>query len=305
LRDREIQFAIRNWEELAEREKRGGAMATVRTLKTEKLSPIVGAEVLGVDLDRLQNDEELPGAVMSALEENGVLLFRDLHVDDHGQAAFCRKLGKIRLWPENPIPEIFEISLNPENPQVKRLDPRGTINWHIDGTIDQAMPVKATILSAKVVAPQGGETEFVSAYAAYDDLSDEEKDRFANLRVVHSLEAARRTAFPNPTPEQLAEWKGKTTEHPLVWTHDTGRRSLVLGESADYVVGMEADEGRALLRDLLNRATAPDRVFRHSWSVGDMLIWDNCGVLHRATPYDPASRREMHRCTILGTEAIQ
>ncbi len=281
-------------------------MATVETLRLEKLTPTVGAEVLDVDLERVVADESLPGAVMSALEDHGVLVFRELNLDDMTQAAFCSKLGEIRLWPDNPIPEIFEISLNPENPYAKQLDPRGTINWHIDGTIDQRMPTKATILTAKVVAPKGGETEFASTYAAFDDLSAEDKQRCLKLHVVHSLRAARKPAFPNPTREQLAEWDAKgTPELPLVWTHATGRRSLVLGESCDYVVGMDVDEGRALLRDLINRATRENRVYRHHWSVGDMLIWDNTGVMHRATPYDPASRRTMHRCTIFGTEPVQ
>jgi alpha-ketoglutarate-dependent taurine dioxygenase len=279
-------------------------MSTTETLKIERLTPTVGAEALEVDRDRLQNDDDLPGAVMEALEANGVLLFRALHIDDETQAAFCSKLGEIRLWPENPIPEIFEISLNPENPQAKNLDPRGTVNWHMDGLMDDSMPIKATVLTAKVVASEGGETEFTSTYAAYGDLSAEEKTRLAGLRVFHTLYAARRD-IPNPTPEQLAQWKAKTKEHPLVWTHQTGRKSLVLSSTMDYVLGMDEEEGRALLKDLHDRTIAPERVWRHSWSVGDMLIWDNTGVMHRATPYDPTSRREMHRCTILGTEPVQ
>jgi len=90
-----------------------------------------------------------------------------------------------------------------------------------------------------------------------------------------------------------------------VWTHRSGRKSLVLGASADYVVGMDLDEGRGLLDELLERATVPDRVYSHVWSVGDTVIWDNRGVLHRATPYDPSSRREMLRTTALGDEPIQ
>jgi alpha-ketoglutarate-dependent taurine dioxygenase len=279
-------------------------MATTDTLRIEKLSPTVGAEVLDVDRDRLLHDEELPAAVMDALEANGVLLFREVHVDDEAQAAFCKRLGEVKLWPENPIPEIFEISLKPDNPQAKNLDPRGTVNWHMDGLMDGGMPIKATVLSAKVVADVGGETEFTSTYRAYDDLSDEEKERFDGLRVFHTLYAARRE-IPNPTPEQVEQWKAKKTEHPLVWTHQTGRKSLVLSSTCDHVIGMDEDEGRALLDDLRQRVIAPERVWQHSWTVGDMLIWDNTGVLHRATPYDPSSAREMHRCTILGTEPVQ
>jgi alpha-ketoglutarate-dependent taurine dioxygenase len=97
----------------------------------------------------------------------------------------------------------------------------------------------------------------------------------------------------------------KTSEHPLVWTHRDGRRSLVLGASADHVVGMEPAAGRALLADLLGRATAPERVYRHEWSVGDTVMWDNRGVLHRAAAYDADSPREMLRTTVLGDEPIE
>jgi alpha-ketoglutarate-dependent taurine dioxygenase len=104
----------------------------------------------------------------------------------------------------------------------------------------------------------------------------------------------------------VAKWRSRPThEHPLVWTHRSGRRSLVLGASADYVVGMDLDEGRALLADLLDRATAPPLVYSHQWAVGDTVIWDNNGVLHRAAPYDPDSPREMLRTTVLGDEPIQ
>jgi alpha-ketoglutarate-dependent taurine dioxygenase len=279
-------------------------MAVTETLKTEKLTATVGAEVLDVDLDRVRNDEALPQSVMAALEDNGVLVFRELHLDDEVQSAFCLKLGEVRRWPDRPIPEIYEVSYNPENPYAKYVE--GTVQWHIDGTIDQDLPVKATVLTARVLADKGGETEFASTYAAYDALTDEEKAQFATLRVRHSLVAARRLLHPNPTPEQLADWTARgSNEHPLVWTHGTGRKSLVIGASTDCVVGMDPEQSRALLDDLLERATTSDRVFQHSWSVGDMVIWDNCGVVHRAVPYDPDSRREMHRCTIIGTEPIR
>jgi alpha-ketoglutarate-dependent taurine dioxygenase len=94
-------------------------------------------------------------------------------------------------------------------------------------------------------------------------------------------------------------------EHPLVWTHRSGRRSLVLGATADRVVGMEPGESRAILDDLLARSTRPERVYRHHWSVGDLVIWDNRGVLHRASRYDADSRRDMHRTTLYGDEPVR
>ncbi len=278
-------------------------MTTTEALKLEKLSPTVGAAVLDVDAHRLLNDAELPSSVLKALEANGVLLFRQLDLDDETQAAFCHKLGEVRLFPASPVPEIFEISYRPGNPHAGYAD--GAVNWHIDGMIDQDIPTKATILSMKVTAPTGGETEFASAYAAYDLLTDEEKKRFASLRVVHSQRAAR-SYVVNPRPEQVAEWKAKgSRERALVWTHRSGRKSLLVGASADYIVGMDPDESRALLKDLIRRATTPDLVYRHTWSVGDMVIWDNTGVIHHAVPYAKTSGRRAHRCTILGTEAVQ
>jgi len=279
-------------------------MAGTSTLKTAKLTPFVGAEVLDVDRDRLVNDQELPSAVLDALEEHGVLLFRELHLDDETQAAFCHTLGDVGLFPDHPVPEIYEVSYNPGNPYAKYSD--ATFEWHLDGTIDEDMPVKATILTAKVLAGQGGETEFASTYAGYDSLSDDEKERCAGLRVVHTMASVWRRVDPKPLPGQLEEWAARGgREHPLVWTHESGRRSLVVGASADHITGMDAGASRDLLDDLLERTTTPDRVFRHSWSVGDMVIWDNCGLVHRALRYDRASGRRMHRSTILGTEAIR
>jgi alpha-ketoglutarate-dependent taurine dioxygenase len=174
---------------------------------------------------------------------------------------------------------------------------RGTVYWHIDGAQDD-VPSKATMLSAHVISATGGETEFASTYAAYDDLTDAEKAEYEDLRVLHSLESSQRLVYPDPTPEQLAE-------HPLVWQHRSGRRSLVIGVSASHVVGRDLSEGRALLADLLERSTAPERVYRHEWSVGDLVIWDNTGVMHRVQPYDPTSGREMHRTTMSGDEPIR
>ncbi len=276
---------------------------TKTTLRIEKATPTVGAEVCGIDPDHLLADDELPQAVMEAVEEHGALLFRELNLDDASQAAFFSKLGEVVKFPGYAVPEIMVISLDPDNPNAEYF--RGNVQWHIDGTQDP-MPAKATVLTAHRISPEGGETEFVSTYAAYDELSDEEKERFAKLRVFHSFAAVQRGVYPDPTAEQLAEWERRGgKEHPLVWTHESGRRSLVLGATADHVVGMDVDEGRALLADLLERATRPERVFQHTWTVGDTVMWDNTGTLHRAMPYDPATRREMHRTTIVGNEAIQ
>jgi alpha-ketoglutarate-dependent taurine dioxygenase len=274
------------------------------TLSTKKLEATVGAEVLGLERDQLLGDDGLPAAVMAALEENGVLVFRELHIDDETQILFSKKLDDVGKEEPAVPPTIYTVSLDPAKSHTAAYT-RGTFNWHIDGAQDD-VPTKATTLSAKALSATGGETEFASTYAAYDDLSDDEKERFERLRILHSFEASQRLVHPDPSPEELARWREKPDkEHPLVWRHRSGRRSLVIGVTADHVVGLDREEGRALLAELLARATAPDRVYRHEWTVGDLVIWDNTGVMHRVEPYDPSSAREMHRTTMSGDEPIQ
>lgn len=278
-------------------------------LTINKLTSSVGAEVIGVQPERLVDDDHLSAAVLEALEDNGVLVFRDLHLEPTDQVAFCGRLGSVDFSSDghHEVAGIYPITLNSaKNSAASYL--RATFDWHIDGCtpMGDECPQKATVLSAVQVAERGGETEFASSYAAYDLLTDEEQQRLGALRVVHSLEASQRRVTPDPAPGELARWRARPTHtHPLVWTHNTGRKSLVLGASADYIVGMDLDEGRALLTELLERATVPDKVYRHNWSVGDTVIWDNRGVLHRAAPYDPDSPREMLRTTVLGDEPIR
>ena len=275
-------------------------------LETKQLTESVGAEVLGVTADALLEDPDLPQEILDALEANGALVFRGLHLDDGQQVAFSKRLGRVEILPraKGEHPEIFRVSLDPaKTPSAEYL--KGTFVWHIDGMTED-IPIMATILSAHAVADEGGETEFASTYAAYEDLTDEEKERFESVRVIHTIEASQRTHKPNPTPEEVAIWRTRPPKvHPLIWTHDSGRKSLVLGATTEGVEGMEPDEGRAFLDELLERSTRPDRVYRHEWSVGDLVIWDNRGVLHRACPYEPTSPRDMHRTTLHGDEPVK
>ncbi|MCX5044742.1 TauD/TfdA family dioxygenase [Aldersonia sp. NBC_00410] len=278
-------------------------------LTINKLTDTVGAEVVGIDTARMVSDDALAEAILDALEDNGILVFPAAHFDPADQVDFCRRLGAIDHSADghHAVPGIYPVTLDKsKNSSAAYL--KATFDWHIDGCTptDNSYPQMATVLSAVQVASSGGETEFASSYAAYDGLTDEEKERFGSLRVVHSLEASQSRVNPDPTPEQLAQWRSRPThEHPLIWSHRSGRKSLVLGASAHYVVGMDFDEGRALLDELLERATTAEQVYSHNWSVGDTVIWDNRGVLHRAAPYDANSPREMLRTTVLGDEPIQ
>jgi alpha-ketoglutarate-dependent taurine dioxygenase len=275
------------------------------TVNTKQLSESVGAEILDVDADRLLHDNAVAPEILELLDRHGVLVFRELHLDDETQVAFSRKLGPVeKVGRRDDGAEIFRVTLDPaKNPAADYL--KGTFDWHIDGMTDD-IPIMATVLSAHQVAASGGDTEFASTYAAYESLSDEEQDKALGTRVVHSFLAAQKLSHPNASETDIEFWSKRPPKtHPLVWRHDNGRRSLVLGATTDHVEGMSEDEGRAYLADLLERSTVPERVYRHEWAVGDLVIWDNRGVLHRATRYDPTSARDMHRTTIAGNEAVQ
>ncbi len=280
-------------------------MTTVRALR---LSDTVGAEIAPSDLERVGRDDRGAQDLLAALDAHGVLVFRGLHLSPESQVAFCSRLGAVDYSGSNhPVPGIYRISLDvTKNPMAEYL--HSTFDWHIDGCtpLHGEYPQMATVLSAKALADSGGETEFASTYAAYDDLDEEARAFLEGLRVVHTFEASQRLRHPNPTDEQVARWRQRPSSvHPLVWSHRNGRKSLVVGASADRVVGMDLDEGRALLAGLLERATRPARTYQHRWNVGDTVIWDNRGVLHRALPYAVDSPREMLRTTVLGDEPIQ
>jgi alpha-ketoglutarate-dependent taurine dioxygenase len=263
-------------------------------------------------------DPAFAGECRDALERFGVLLFPQIGFNDEEQVAFSRHLGKVvpqgPKRPDGTQEVIFKITLDPrENPSAEYL--KATIGWHIDGLFDDAPPPKATMLSARRLSATGGQTEFCSTYAAYDDLPEAERRYYESLRIMHSLEASNRATNPNPTAEEQARWSKAEAlrdragrigakEHPLVWRHQTGRKSLVLGMTVDHVAGMPDAESHALVEKLSAHATRREIVYRHEWQIGDLLMWDNCGVMHRAIPYDANSGRMMHRTVLSGVEMI-
>jgi alpha-ketoglutarate-dependent taurine dioxygenase len=270
----------------------------------------MGAEVLGADVDILLHDESVPGVVHEALERNGVLIFRELGLDDAQQVAFSRRLGDIAMGTgakgygrSEEMPEVYHVGFGKDlNNEVQV---RGAFDWHMDGTTDP-IPSMASLLTARSLADEGGDTQFVSTYHAYDRLSDREKELVADLKVEHGIEPAYRRFEPDPAPEVLERIRQVPTRlHPLVWRHRSGRCSMVLGATAGRVDGMSEEAGRDLLEELLAKATEPEHVLTYEWSVGDMVIWDNRGDLHRATHYTEDSGRMMHRVTLVGDEAIQ
>jgi alpha-ketoglutarate-dependent 2,4-dichlorophenoxyacetate dioxygenase len=173
--------------------------------------------------------------------------------------------------------------------------------WHTDASF-QDPPGRYSMLSAKVVPPTGADTEFADMRAAYDALPADMKAHLEGLRVHHSIAHSRQMLGFEFSPDEQEALRGAV--HPLVRTIPrSSRRSLYLASHASRIIDWPVPEGRLLLRDLMEHATQPEFVYRHSWRVGDLVIWDNRATMHRGRPFDDAMyRRELRRVTTLDVE---
>ena len=176
--------------------------------------------------------------------------------------------------------------------------------WHSDSTF-KAVPSLCSVLTAREVPPEGGATEFASTRAAYESLSDDMKATIEDLEVEHDRIYSRGITGFSFTDEEAAAYP--PVRHSLVRTNPAiGRKSLLIGAHAKAIVGWPEDESQDLLDDLLARATGPDRRCRHEWQAGDVVVWDNQAILHRATEYDTGRhRRLMQRTTISAGDPIR
>lgn len=264
------------------------------------LTPRIGSEIR-TDLDTLLSGREA-STIREVLERRGVVFFRGLDIGDEEQVAIAKTLGT--LVANEGQGGINKISLDEKvNQRAKYL--QGSMFWHFDGSL-QPLPNLATLLRAVQLSETGGQTEFCNTYAAYDDLPDADKDAIAELRVVHSAERSQYYVTPEMSYDEVAFWqKSPTKACPIVWTHRSGRKSLLLGATSDYVIGLPVEESRALLARLRDWATQPQYVYQHQWQPGDLLIWDNTGTMHRVLPYSVDSGRLMHRTILAGEEPLQ
>jgi alpha-ketoglutarate-dependent taurine dioxygenase len=267
--------------------------------------PTTGLEMHGISGHDFI-DPSVAARCLDDMKAHGVVVYRDACIGDADLVAFSRLLGEVVIAPMGGLPDYPQISpvtLDPARSELARYR-QSTFFWHIDGTTD-TVPQKATLLAAREIAEVGGDTEFANTYHAYEALDEPRKTELANIRVVHSFASSQLLAYPDPTPKEREAWEHVAPqEHPLVWTRDDGRRSLLLGATAGEVVGVEPEEGRAVLEGLLDWCTQPRFVLRHEWKAGDLVVWDNTGLLHRALPYEPTSRRLLHRTTLVGDLAV-
>jgi alpha-ketoglutarate-dependent taurine dioxygenase len=270
-------------------------------LSHEQIKPKIGSRILN------SKEELLSGAladeINELLEQRGVLVFPKVNFTDQEQVRFTNQLGGNAQ--EVRGEQVFKISLDKSVNREAVEYLKGSLFWHVDGTMN-AVPIRGSILSSKVLPSWGGNTEFANCYAAYDDLPQETKDKIDDLRVVHSMWHSQLFHIPEPTFAQLNDWMSKgeggkgERELPLVYRHASGRRSLILGNTAEYVVGVGSQESAKILHGLREFATSEPYHYAHEWTVGDAVMWDNTGSLHRAMPYDPDCGRMLHRTIIKG-----
>jgi len=269
-------------------------------LKTENIKPRIGARVLNSKQELLSG--EIASEIRELLSERGVLVFPQVNFTDEEQVAFTKTLGNFAFegdHGENPHPITLDVEKNPGSAEYLK----GSLYWHLDGTGND-VPILGSLLSCRVPSPKGtGNTGFASTYAAYEALPEEKKAEIDGLRVIHNTWGTLFFHTPEPSLAKLEGYmRSPDHELPLVWKHRDGRKSLVLGCTAHHVIGMDERESARLLHGLRDWATGEDFSYSHEWSVGDLVMWDNTGTLHRAEAYDPSCGRLMVRTKLEGEE---
>ncbi len=281
-------------------------------IAVRQLHPLFVGEVSEVDVGK-SLDAATMIALNQAIDRYAVLVFRGQELDDERQMAFARNVGELEL-PRSGVadvkrrlrPEMADISNLDEEHRVRgRDDPRrfdqlGNRLWHTDGSF-RRIPAALSMLYAHRVpgpSPRGnGETEFADMRAAYDALSDPQKEDIADLVALHDIAWSRGQLGFN---ELLFGEKNVLPPVPqrLVRTHPGSKRKvLYVAAHAAEIVGWPLPEGRLLLRELIEHATQREFVYRHDWREGDLVIWDNRATMHRGRNFDETRVRDLRRVT--------
>jgi len=277
------------------------------------ITPTFAGEVSGIDLSQPVPKEEV-ATIDAGMDRYAVLVFRDQHFSDEQQMAFTRNFGEIENAQGGNITKEHELRLQRGMIDVSNLDRAGQpldrndrrrmFNlgnrlWHSDSSY-RAVPAKYSMLSGRVVAKQGGNTEFADMRAAYDALDDETRAQVEDLVCEHSLIYSRGSlGFSELTEEERAMFK--PVRQRLVRTHPvSGRKSLYLSSHIGAIVGWPVPEARAFIRDLIEHATQRECVYIHRWKPFDFVIWDNRQTMHRVRRFDETQPRDMRRTTVAG-----
>ena len=268
----------------------------------------LGARITDIALGDMSDGEWRE--VEDAFHEYGALVFPAQHLTDEEHIAFGERFGDIEYLRGDA--KAVRISnkrddgslMKPEEKRYQTL--RGNEGWHTDSSY-MPLAAKASALAAEITPSKGGETELADMRDAYDRLDDDTKERIAGLSAYHSLYASQAKAgFNFRTGEGYGYHTKGAPLRPLVKTHPvTGRKSLFIGRHAFRLPGMADEDAQALLDELLDHACRAPRVYSHSWEPGDLMIWDNRCVLHRAMPYDYSEPRVLRHVRVAGDPASE
>ena len=275
------------------------------------LGPGFAAELRGVVLADVTNDDAAYRAVRAAFEAHSVLLFRDQAVTDESQIAFSRRFGPLEITPaatQGAGTHVVILSTIGLDGKVVPADSRTALRnkanqlWHADSTF-KSVPALASVLSARIIPSHGGETEFASTRLALDRLDKATQQRVAGLFAWHDYSYSRGKVAPDivGTDERAALppqcWR-------MVWTNPAnGARALYIASHAFAIEGMEQNVAQQLIAELTEAATAPGLSYLHAWRQGDVIMWDNRATLHRGRPWPPDEPRLIVRTTISATDA--
>lgn len=293
-------------------------MQTATDIEIVPSGAALGAEIRGIDLSRPMDDRQFD-EIVRIFGEHSVICFRGQDLTPEQMKDFCNRFAEpqklyMTHYAMPAHPDILYISNLREDGRVIGYADAGSV-WHTDGSFER-QPPWATILHAREipVTEDGrvlGDTLFASAVAAYDELDDATKASLQGLRVRHDV-AGRRRKTGTATEEDNAKYEAKEkVVHPLVRTHPfTGRKLLYVSDGeCDRIEGMDDDEALALIARLQRQIVREDRLYRHRWQVGDVLIWDNCAVQHLAIHdyhnFNPPLRRHMWRITVGHTDVYE
>jgi alpha-ketoglutarate-dependent taurine dioxygenase len=272
-------------------------------MRVERTKATLGAIVTDIRLGALGENEW--STIESAFLEFAVLVFPDQHLKSRDQVEFGRRFGEIEhLFGDTGIVPITNQRRDGslmEDHEAPMQVMRGNEGWHTDSSY-MPLAAKASMLSAHVVPSAGGQTEWADMRAAYDALGDETRERVADLFAYHSIRYSQARIGHHAGEEAGYGFHNEDPPlRPLVKVHPvTGRASLFIGRHAYAIPGLGSDESEKLLDDLLDFACQPPRIMRHEWQPGDIAVWDNRCVLHRARPYDHSEARVMKHTRIAG-----
>lgn len=282
-------------------------------ISIRQIHPVFVGEVSGIDIARPLSRDAV-AAVEAGMDRYAVLVFPDQTITDEQQMVFSRNFGALEnarggniTKPEdrrlpvgmNDVSNLGRDGQPLERESRQHLFNLGNLLWHSDSSF-RVIPAKYSLLSARVVNPVGGNTEFADMRAAYDALDADTKAQIGDLVCEHSLMYSRGSlGMLDYSDEERAMFR--PVRQRLVRTHPvTGRKSLYLASHAGAIAGLPMPEARILLLDLTEHATQPRFVYAHAWRQWDLVMWDNRQVMHRGRRYDQRQPRDMRRTTVAG-----